>query len=389
MQLLTRFFVFAASWIVTATYAQSNAEHTAWSLMDGASGALLMEHQVHKKVNPEDMVSLMTLFTALNMIANDENRLQEDVRIRHYDAQRTQSPRRIFLSPDTPAKLEVLLHAIAVTGAEDASLAVSAHLAQTHKAFARHMQENAVEIGMKDSVFTSPIRADDQQTSAYDLALLTRKFRLKFPKYYRWLSEKEFTYAGHSQRNVNLLLWKGQDIDGAMASVNTHDIIATWTRPVAKDNIPRELIAVVIGGPSDDKTSSSALSLLRAGRVDFETIQLFKENTSISKIDVLGGNRNKLDVGSADPIYVTIDRKKLKNRGIGGVSAKLEYEAPVMAPIKKGQKIGVMKIEFDEKLISTIDVFALHEVGKGSFLSRFLDSVRMNIDQHKKSSTKR
>ena len=47
------------------------------------------------------------------------------------------------------------------------------------------------------------------------------------------------------------------------------------------------------------------------------------------------------------------------------------YDEDLTAPVKKGQKIGVVQIYLADELVRTIDLLAAKEVKKGWFLSSF------------------
>ena len=53
--------------------------------------------------------------------------------------------------------------------------------------------------------------------------------------------------------------------------------------------------------------------------------------------------------------------------------------APVIAPVSEGDRIGTLHVYFRDKPVADFELVAMHDVGMGSFLSRFVDSVRLRI----------
>ena len=102
-------------------------------------------------------------------------------------------------------------------------------------------------------------------------------------------------------------------------------------------------------------------------------------DTIIKKVDILTGNREKLEVGTSRPIWVTVRRQDIVSRGTGGFSTEFEYMAPVIAPVSEGDRIGTLHVYFRGKPVADFGLDAMHDVGMGSFLSRFVDSVRLRI----------
>lgn len=369
-----------------------NSEARAWIVVDGASGFVMGSHNADLPVNPGDLVQLMTLYTALEMIGGDASRLDEPVTISARDSLRPLSARRLYLVAGEKTPLKPLLNGIAVVAAEDAALAVADHLAGSPEAFADKMNEAARAIGMRHSKFVSPIDAREQQTTARDLATLAMTLYKRHPEAYAWFSQREFAFTNHTQRNRNLMLWKGEGINGVMGNAENTDLVSSWHRPAANSEgaVARDIFSVLIGGRNADLSTNDMLALLRFGRLEFETIRLFEADTTIKKIDILTGNRDELAVGSDKPLWVTVRRQDIVARGTGGFSTTFEYMAPAIAPVSKGDPMGTLHVYFRNKPVADFTLVAMHDVGPGSFLSRFVDSVRLRMkpaDEQKKTVT--
>lgn len=367
-----------------------NSEARAWIVVDGASGFVMGSHNADLPVNPGDLVQLMTLYTALEMIGGDASRLDEPVTISARDSLRPLSARRLYLVAGEKTPLKTLLNGIAVVAAEDAALAVADHLAGSPEAFADKMNEAARAIGMRHSKFVSPIDAREQQTTARDLATLAMALYKRHPKAYAWFSQREFAFTNHTQRNRNLMLWKDEGINGVMGNAENTDLVSSWHRPAANSEgaVARDIFSVLIGGLNADLSTNDMLALLRFGRLEFETIRLFEADSTIKKIDILTGNRDELAVGSDKPIWVTVRRQDIVARGTGGFSTTFEYMAPAIAPVSKGDPMGTLHVYFRNKPVADFTLVAMHDVGPGSFLSRFVDSVRLRMkpaDEQKKT----
>ena len=120
--------------------------------------------------------------------------------------------------------------------------------------------------------------------------------------------------------------------------------------------MPRDVIAVLLGGQTSDLTTADVQTLLRHGRLEYETLRLFPANTLVTKIDILTGNREKLEVGSADAIWVTVPRQDIVSRGMGGFSTQFEYMAPAVAPVRTGEVIGKLRVYFQNRIFPFQDL---------------------------------
>ena len=386
-QIIKHFFViipYLAALCAGAAAAKGPAlvsEASAWVVVDGLSDSVMVQSAANKAVNPGDLVQLMTLYTALELAKSDAspNRMNEEVSITPADSLRAQGSRRLYLVSGEPAPLRTLLNGIAVLAAEDAALAVARHLAGSLEAFVDRMNAFAKELGLKQSHFTAPIAAPGQTMSALDLAHVAIALHKRHSDEFAWFSSREFDFAGHTQRNRNLMLWKGRDVGGIMTNAKSTDIVSSWHREGGDKVLPRHVFAVLIGGKSGEAASNDMLTLLKTGRLEFETVKLFSAGVPIKSIDILTGNRDTLEVGSNREIWVTVRRKDIVSRGTGGFSAKFNYLAPAVAPVRMGDTVGTLSIFFENKHVADFELQAMHDVGMGSFLSRFVDSVRLRM----------
>ena len=99
-----------------------------------------------------------------------------------------------------------------------------------------------------------------------------------------------------------------------------------------------------------------------------------KKNTSFTNIDVWLGKDSTVKVYTEENIYKIIkkgQKKKLK--------AKVIYNGPVEAPIKKDQVLANLRIIYDQNLVGEYDLLAINEVKKVNIFSRLMKSLNYLI----------
>ena len=69
--------------------------------------------------------------------------------------------------------------------------------------------------------------------------------------------------------------------------------------------------------------------------------------------------------------FDTLKKRKLK--------AKLVYDGPIEAPIKKDQIVATLKIIYDQDLIGEYELLALNDVKKVNIFSRLIRSLNYLI----------
>ena len=136
----------------------------------------------------------------------------------------------------------------------------------------------------------------------------------------------------------------------------------------------RRLIAVGSGFETKRSRSRESSKLLTYGLTNFDLIEISIDNNPLDSVEVWLGKNKTVKVYTKENIYKTIkkgQKKKLK--------AKVIYEGPIEAPIKKDQKLAKLKLIYDEELIGEYDLLSSKEVKKVNFISRLLKSINYLI----------
>ena len=85
-------------------------------------------------------------------------------------------------------------------------------------------------------------------------------------------------------------------------------------------------------------------------------------------------NKDNVEVYTSQDIYKTIKKAKKKL-----LKVSVKYEGPIEAPIKKDEKIAILKVVYDDELVGEYDLLASKEVKKVNFVSRLLKSLNYLI----------
>ena len=106
----------------------------------------------------------------------------------------------------------------------------------------------------------------------------------------------------------------------------------------------------------------------------YSYLKISNTNESLHKVDVWLGKENSVDVYTNQDIYKTIKKAKKKL-----LKVSVKYEGPVEAPIKKDEKVAILKVVYDDELIGEYDLLAAKEVKKVNFVSRLMKSLNYLI----------
>ena len=136
----------------------------------------------------------------------------------------------------------------------------------------------------------------------------------------------------------------------------------------------RRLVAVGSGFETKNSRSRKSSKLLTYGLTNFDLVEISKKNEPFSSVEVWLGKAQNVNVYTKNDIYKTIkkgSKKKLK--------AKVVYDGPVEAPIKKDQLIATLKIIYDQDVIGEYELLSLNEVKKVNIFSRLIKSLNYLI----------
>lgn len=178
---------------------------SSYFLQDFDSGRILAEKNADEVLPPASLTKIMTVYIAFRELSSNRLSLDEMVTVSE-KAWRTPGS-KMFIEVNKQVKVEDLLKGIIIQSGNDASVALAEHIAGDEQTFAEMMNQQAKRLGMDSTYYMNatglPV-PNQHYTTARDLAVLTHAVIKEFPDYYRWDSEKEFTYNNITQKTVIL-----------------------------------------------------------------------------------------------------------------------------------------------------------------------------------------
>jgi D-alanyl-D-alanine carboxypeptidase len=160
---------------------RANAE--AQLLVDAATGKVLHAENATYPWYPASVTKLMTTYTTLKAVRDGKFTLDSLLTVTKNAA--AQQPTKMGFKVGTQVTIDNALKMIMVKSANDVSVAIAEGVGGSIEGFADMMNANARALGMTQSNFVNPngLPAEDQHTSARDLAILARALIRDFPQY--------------------------------------------------------------------------------------------------------------------------------------------------------------------------------------------------------------
>src|SRR5688572_6156346 len=354
--------------------AAPEVQGTAWVLMDYATGQVLASENPDQRVEPASITKVMTSYVVAAEMKAGKVKPTDPVMMSEHawrsGGAGTDGSYSGFEVNQT-APLVEMEKGMVVQSGNDAAIALAEHIAGSEDAFASLMNAYAARIGMKHSHFVNPhgLPAENHYTTARDLALLGRALVRDFPESYSYNKIKEYTVGPITQRNRNLLLWRDPSVDGIKTG---HTSSAGYCLMASGKRGDQRLISVVMGSTSENQRAVDSQALLNWGFRFFETHRLYDANKQVAKQKVWKGQSEEVLLGVAEPLLVSTERGKYPQ-----LKPTMDVPKTLVAPIRKGQKIGTVKVTLDGKVVAQRPLVALNAVEEGGFFKRLWDEFWM------------
>jgi D-alanyl-D-alanine carboxypeptidase (penicillin-binding protein 5/6) len=317
------------------------------------------------------MASLTKVMTALLVLENGN--LDQMVYVSTLAAETGES--NVTLEPGEILSRRDLLNALLLNSANDAATALAESVAGTEDNFVVLMNRRARELGLNDTHFSNShgLNAPDHYSSAYDLAVLSRK-AMTYPLFQQLVATKSavMPWAGHPWPrflyNQNRLLYR---YSGAIG------IKTGYTREAGNCVIggaqrgSLRLIAVVLHSPN---VYSDIENLLNYGFNNYQAVDLDNSGLQAIRVKVSGGLQPSVEARPDEP--------QLAVAVLPDEEPELSYQTTVLpviaAPVKEGTVLGTVNILLNGNQIGAVDLLATSDILAGpTFWARLLGLLHL------------
>lgn len=341
-------------------------------LMDFDSGTIISEKNGALSMEPASLTKLMTAYMIFAELKAGRIKLTDLVIVSEKAWRMGGS--RTFIEVGKQVSIEDLMLGMIVQSGNDATVALAEHVGGSEEIFANLMNQRAQQLGMSNTRFVNSTGMPHPEhiTTGMDLALLTRAIIAEFPEYYRWYSQREFTFNNITQPNRNLLLWRDNTVDGVKTG---HTEAAGYCLVASAQRGDMRLISVVLGTKSENARAQESQTLLNYGFRFFETHRLYADNQVLTTVPIWKGDADELPLGLAAPLYITIPRGRYNE-----LKADVKLPPQIMAPAAKGQPFGSVSVRLDDTTLADRPLVALKQIEEGSVFDQLVDEVRLMFE---------
>jgi len=340
-----------------------------WLLLDVTTSQILSSASADERVEPASLTKLMTAYLTFSALKQNRITLTQNVGVSDR-AWRTGGS-RMFIEPNKPVSVDDLIHGMIIQSGNDACVALAELIAGSEENFVQLMNREAARLGLKNTQFKNSTGLTDtgHYSSARDLATLAVALIRDFPDFYPIYAKKEFSYNRINQPNRNRLLWLDPTVDGVKTG---HTDAAGYCLIASAKRGPRRLLSVVLGTESDNARASESQKLLNWGFLFYESVRLYTARQTVSELRIWRGASNTVKAGFLDDFVMSLPKGTAEKLKVSFTSRQ-----PLMAPVRRGDAIGTLKVMIDDKPIGDYPVVALEDVPVAGIIGRSWDALRL------------
>ncbi|MCO8193349.1 D-alanyl-D-alanine carboxypeptidase family protein [Anaerofustis sp. NSJ-163] len=352
-----------------------NIKSKAVVLMDSSSGKVLYQKNMNDKLSLASVTKVMTILLILEAIDNKIINMSDMVTISDYASSMGGS--QLYLEQGEMRSVEELLNAIIIESANDACAAMGEFIGGSIEKFILMMNEKAKSLGMKNTHFVNSngLPADNHYSSAYDIALMTKEV-CKYPDVFKisstWQKTIKIGKNNDKERllnNTNKLLKMNDNVDGLKTGYTAdagHCISATGKKGDLR------LIAVILNAPDSNTRFEEANKLLNYGFSNYKGTNIVTKGGEFGEIKINKGYEDNVKVVAKDNFTVLSGKNENEK-----YTTDIKLDGIVMnAPVKEGQKVGVINIKEGSNVIGSVDLVLCKKVEKINMITYVLNMFK-------------
>ena len=351
----------------------------AYLLIDVTANQVLAAKNSDMPVEPASLTKLMTAYLVFDALRAKKVELKQALPVSERAWKMPGS--RMFIDPKMRVPVDDLLRGMLVQSGNDATVALAEGVAGSVERFVQLMNAQAKLLGMNSTTYKNPegLAEPGHSTTARDLGILAQRLMRDFPQYQPYYAIKKYRYEGTpaaNDTNRNLLLFRDPTVDGLMSSHTPaagYCLVATARRDFPNVG-GRRLLSIVLGADSENARASESQKLLNWGYTAFDAIKLFEAGQTVATPRVWKGQAPGLRLGAFYPLVVAVP---------AGSAAQIQTQVsrpdPIVAPVRKGQSVGVLQVLRGNALLVEVPLVALESVEQAGVFGQAWDALRLWI----------
>ena len=366
MRIIIKIFLTIIAFSFSNAFAYTTAPQAI--VYDMESKKILFEKDSNRLMYPASMTKIMTAYVVFDAIKSGNITMDTKFPISKKSWKKGGS--KMFLKFGVNVSVKNLLYGVIIQSGNDAAIALAEGIAGSEENFAQLMNSYAKKLGLKNTNFKNATGWPDKEhyTTSKDLIKLSVSLIRDFPEHYHIWGIKEFTYNKIKQQNRNPLLYKNIGADGLKTG---HTELSGYGLVGSVKKGDRRVLFVLNGMRSKKERSRESFKITQEFLFNYKNLTVLKFGAKLADAPVFMGTEKTVPIITKNNYVVPIRIGSEKN-----IKAKIIYNSPLIAPVAKGVKIGVVKITQVGKKDITLPIYAGADIKKIGMVQRFLHNLK-------------
>lgn len=345
---------------------------------------VMYEKNSEQKQNPGHFVQIVTALVVMDKVTDLSATItaSSDLYGPLYDYEEVDDIRYANILNGDTLTVEEYLYALMLTSSCEAALILENYVSGNSASFVKLMNDKAEAIGCENTHFTNSTGLYDSQqfTTANDMLKIVN-YALENETFKKIATTSEFTVKSSNTQNhsgawtftqANSMTQEDSEFyyEGAQGikTANLDKCGRSIITMCSRDGLT--YIVILMNAPFYDEDDDlqyyhieDATALLDWAFEKFEYRSVFEDDAEMGEVEVLNSNGNNY-------VLVQPERNCILlwdiDDDISAVATKVVKVDNVMAPVKKGDKLGTVQLKFSGEVIDEIDLVAVDNV-KRSF----------------------
>lgn len=333
-------------------------------LMDVGTGTVLYEKNSHEAMPPASVTKVMTMLLIYEAERDGKFDWSDTVQVSEHAASMGGS--QVFLEPGETQTAADMTKCIAIASANDAAVAMAEFVAGSEEAFVEKMNQRAKELGMEDTHFVNAcgLDVDGHETSAYDIALMSRELMLNFPEIQDYTTTWQDTILHKTRKgesefgltNTNKLIKWYEGATG-LKTGSTGKALYCLSGTAERDGL--HLIGVVMAAPDFKVRFQETMKLLDYGFANYSAQKGLPAGQEMAEISVTKGMADTVPAVVKEEISILLE----KDMG-SEWETQVEILPSLDAPVEAGEKVGEVIYLIHGTEVGRIDLITAEAVEK-------------------------
>ena len=337
-------------------------------LIDYNSGKVLYEKNKDERRSVASLTKMMSLLIVFENIEDGKLNINDSLIVSK--TAKEMGGTQIWLEEGEKITVDDLLKGVTMASANDAMVLLAEKISGSENEFVKLMNKKVDDLKLKNTNFKNCTGFDEDgaYSSAYDMALIAKEL-IKHKKVLSYTGKYEDYIRENTKNkswivNTNKLVKFYPGVDGLKTG---YEKSAGSTLAVTSLKNVFRVIGVTLGYSNTKDRNKEAMDLLDYGYANYDSYLLLKKGKVIKRIKVPKSFNERINLVLKDNVSVTLKKGEKKKKYTYDV--KMEK---IKFPLKRGDKVGMLILKNDEKIISKIPIISSKSVEKNNFFKQYL-----------------